>query len=295
MIARPVAVLASLNALAVSHVAVAAPREPLRLAPSSPWRVHYDDDSCRMARTFGQGDTETFLIMDRYGPGDGFTLTVIGKPLASEALRGGRPVETKIRFGEAESEQIITAAPVGMGVQPGFVSASVSFADIPSDETAKVWRPQITAMREAAVNFIDITAPSNRRVVLETGSMGKPMDAMRACTDELLTHWGIDVARHARRTEDAMPASDPGRWIKSSDYPRDLVAQGRQAIVHFRMTIGTDGKPSACHIQRTTRSPKFDDAVCKAMMQRAKFTPARDEQGEPMVSYFRSSVRFQVE
>ena len=38
----------------------------------------------------------------------------------------------------------------------------------------------------------------------------------------------------------------------------------------------------------------FDDAVCAAMMKRARFDPALDKDAKPIKSYWRTSVRFQM-
>jgi hypothetical protein len=67
-----------LAALALPGVGTA--KEPLRLQPSSKWNVHYAEDSCRMARSFGEGDQKVVLMVDRYQPGDALRLSFIGKP-----------------------------------------------------------------------------------------------------------------------------------------------------------------------------------------------------------------------
>jgi hypothetical protein len=45
-----------LAALAAGPLSAKAPPTPLTLEPSSPWNMHYADDSCRLLRSFGKGD-----------------------------------------------------------------------------------------------------------------------------------------------------------------------------------------------------------------------------------------------
>jgi hypothetical protein len=120
------------------------------------------------------------------------------------------------------------------------------------------------------------------------------MESLDKCIDELLTHWGIDVEKHKNLKRSPVPAQNPGRWIYSSDYPMDMLQIGQPALVEFRLSVSEDGKPTACHIQATTRPKEFDDAVCKSLLRRAAFEPALDSEGKPIASYWRSRVRFQI-
>jgi hypothetical protein len=73
-----------------------------------------------------------------------------------------------------------------------------------------------------------------------------------------------------------------------------MLGIGQPAIVEFRLSIGADGVPLACHIQETTRPKEFDNAVCKSLMRRARFEPALDATGTAITSYYRNTVRFQI-
>ncbi len=64
--ARDLSVFGLLAALALPGTAWG--KEPLRLSPSSKWNVHYAEDSCRMGRSFGEGDQKVILVADRYQP-----------------------------------------------------------------------------------------------------------------------------------------------------------------------------------------------------------------------------------
>ncbi len=131
-------------------------------------------------------------------------------------------------------------------------------------------------------------------VRFDLGSMGEPLRKLRNCA--------ADVARKLQsaslggdgKARAAVPASNPGQWITSGDYPRDLVRQGMDGVIAFRLTVNKSGKPTACFITASNRPQMFDDTVCLALMKRATFKPALDSQGNPQASYFSSRVRFQL-
>ncbi len=281
----------------------AKPKEPLHLQPSSKWLLNYADDSCRLARQFGEGDDKVMLVMDRFEPGDGMRMSFFGKPARTSRMDG----DAKIRFGPNQAEQAIGFYPGrGDGKTPALVLRSEvriaprSEAENGAYDAARNagdfgfrWST-VTPAEEAAVTWIEVGSPVSRPFVLETGSMGNAFAALSKCTDELLDHWGIDVARHATMTRPVTPISDPGQWIRSGDYPQEMLWQGQRALVQFRLNVDASGKPTACHIQQTTRAKEFDDAVCKSIMRRAEFKPALDADGKPMASYWLSSVNFHM-
>ncbi|MDX8357207.1 energy transducer TonB [Sphingopyxis terrae] len=292
-------VAVAMLSLLMAPNAGAKPKEPLHLQPSSKWLLNYADDSCRLARQFGEGDDKVMLVMDRFEPGDGMRMSFFGKPARTSRMDG----DAKIRFGPDQAEQEIGFYPGrGDGKTPALVLRSeVRIA--PRSEAENATRDagdfgfrwsMVTPAEEAAVTWIEVGSPVSRPFVLETGSMGNAFAALSKCTDELLDHWGIDVARHATMTRPVTPISDPGQWIRSGDYPQEMLWQGQRALVQFRLNVDASGKPTACHIQQTTRAKEFDDAVCKSIMRRAEFKPALDADGKPMASYWLSSVNFHM-
>lgn len=278
-----------------------AAKEPLRLAPSSKWEVNYKDDSCRLARKFGEGDQQVFLMLDRFRPDDYFKVTLAGKPVRLlNELR-----QLTIQFGSAEPEQKIPFLIGKMGKDLPAVFVKSKMRIVPA--TDDVWKPFLTAdeagkqavnllvkSRENAVTEISIRAPFLQTVVLETGPLRPALKAFESCTDELLTHWGIDVEKHRTMTRAISPLASPTTWILPEDYPTRMMEQNLRDLAHFRLNVSDTGLPTACSIQESTRQKEFDDAVCAALIKRARFDPALDAAGKPMPSYYLSSVTFQT-
>ncbi len=288
--------LATSSALATN--VQAAPPQPETLAPSSAWNVNYGDDSCRLARVFGAGDAMVLVVFDQFAPGRSFKLTMGGKRFRYVS-NGGK---ASVRFGPDEAEQM---RDFFTGSYSKDLPALILRGDLRMDKQSDLPRgarrfgaggdtPPLSPARVAAVRELVIGRPLLRPVKLELGSMRAPVAALDKCLDDLLTRWGVDVARHASLSRHVMPLSDAMTWLTSSDYPSGARMMGEQGIVNFRLSVDETGKPSACHIQQSSRPPEFDDAVCKAMMRRARFTPALDKDGKPLASYFRGTVVFKI-
>lgn len=295
--------IAAVMAALLPFSSYAAPKDPVRLAPSSKWNVHYADDSCRMGRSFGEGDQKVTLIADRYQPGDALRLSFVGRPVWTSRNEG----TVELRFGPDEAAQEIEFFPAlssdrlpALMLRGNIRIAPRSQAELDDYAAAVeakrfdfIW-PDISPEREAAVTFIEVKGAVRKPFILETGSLGPPLAALRKCTDELLGHWGIDVAKHKSLSRRALPASDPRDWITTNDYPMDLAMSGRRAIVQLRLNIDASGTTTDCKIQQSTRPKEFDEAACKAILRRAKFQPALDAAGGAIASYWVGTVIFQL-
>ncbi len=282
---------------------IAGAKEPLRLQPSSKWNVHYGDDSCRMTRVFGEGDTQVAFIADRYRPGDSLRISFVGKPARTSLNEGN----LQLRFGPTEAEQEVAFFPATMeNKTPAIVLRTGVRIAVRSETEMAAYQAalkagqylfrwsDVTPEQEGAVTFIEVKRAIREPFILETGSLGPPLEALRKCTDELLTRWGIDVAKHRTLSRHVTPKSDPRRWVTSGDYPAAMAAMGKRAIVQFRLNVDAAGSPTACHIQQSTRPKPFDDAVCAAILRRARFDPALDAGGAPIASYWINSVTFLI-
>lgn len=276
-------------------------KEPLVLQPVSSWHVNYADDRCRLGREFGEGDQQTYLFFDRYGPGEYFRLLLAGKQVAAKSDK----LEATVQFGPSEGEQELHFFKGNLAKWPALVFTSQSRIGLPTEaEFLKIKNRSkddfsfdvapISAERQKAVKYVTFGKPLRRHITLQTGSMRAPLVALDKCIDNLMTTWGIDVEKHRMLSREVQPHQSPANWVVSKDYPLNMLSAGQPAIVEFRLSVGADGVPTACYIQSTTRPKEFDDAVCKSVMRRARFAPALDAEGKPLASYYRNSVRFQI-
>jgi Gram-negative bacterial TonB protein C-terminal len=275
-------------------------KKPLVLKPASAWYVDYAEDRCRLAREFGAGDEKVYFFVDRYGPTEYFRLTLAGKSVKTSVEKS----DATLQFGPTEAEQKIMVWNGTVGKIPALVFAqSIRVAPpTPAEFAARTksnkdeWTgyAPIDEARQQEIKYLTVGKPLRRPVTLETGSMRAPFVALNTCIDNLMATWGIDIEKHKTLTRQVQPLQSPDKWIVSSDYPPDMLSLGQPALVEFRLSVGADGVPTACHIQSTTRPKEFDNAVCKSVMRRARFDPALDATGKPLASFYRDTVRFQI-
>jgi TonB family protein len=280
-------------ALVLSQVAIA--KDAPVLSPSSSWQLSYDADSCRLGRMFGSGTDTVGFYIERFGPDDAFQMVVAGSP-----LRELDSSKVYYQFGAGEPRQSSPPLKGQLGtLAPSFVFSPARFAPTGKEGIPDWWKdegrvklPLVTVEEERAITWVGFGGKEGDEVRLSLGSMAKPMEALRGCVDELMTHWGIDVEAHETLTRRAAPATYPGAWIRFEDYPPEMLAKGMSGLVAFRLMVNAEGDATACHIQQSTRPKQFDDAVCSALMKRARFAPALDATGKPIASFWLSSARF---
>ncbi|MBO9602018.1 MAG: energy transducer TonB [Novosphingobium sp.] len=79
-----------------------------------------------------------------------------------------------------------------------------------------------------------------------------------------------------------------GEINSARDYP--VPPGGRQArfgtSVTIALTVGTDGRPSACRIVSPSPFPDTDATTCRLAMERFRFRPATDRDGSPIVATY---------
>lgn len=66
------------------------------------------------------------------------------------------------------------------------------------------------------------------------------------------------------------------------DIPGQLQDSGFRGRVGLRFVIDIDGRPRGCRVSRSSGSRLMDQAACRALEQRFRFAPARDETGRPV-------------
>lgn len=94
------------------------------------------------------------------------------------------------------------------------------------------------------------------------------------------------VPGHFRPAASPTLLSDPETLIWSSDYPYSAYRERRSGTVAMLLRINSDGAVSDCSIGSTSGSSELDGAACRAVKQRAKFTPAADQDGNPVPADF---------
>ncbi|EQB32842.1 energy transducer TonB [Sphingobium ummariense] len=90
------------------------------------------------------------------------------------------------------------------------------------------------------------------------------------------------------------PRGNPASWATTDDYPSRALREGQQGTTGFRLEVGADGRVTSCTVTQSSGSSELDDATCKLVTRRARFTPAEDDQGNKMAASYSNRIRWQI-
>ena len=88
---------------------------------------------------------------------------------------------------------------------------------------------------------------------------------------------------------------DLADYLTMADYPAEALEGGEQGQVDFTVIVSPRGRPTDCTVTRSSGSRLLDQATCRAMMQRARFAPARDAHRRPIRGGVSASVLWRIE
>lgn len=251
--------------------------------PASNWQVDNEPQLCRLSRDYQNGEARITIRMEQFQPGAGVQIMLIGKPIEKAENR----VSFQVRLGSAG---VPFSAPVAditfRNGQEGTLLRSVQFVK-PDRTSVHTW-PSTAAFE--AIDQMAFSAPQMGTVVLQTKSLAKAMEQMRLCHQGMVASWGFDPAVQENLTRHATPQSDPRGWLTKADFPVRQKQRRRSSIVTFRLDIDTAGKPTACYVQRAYTPEDYAATTCRLLMQRATFSPALDQAGKPVTSYYVNGV-----
>ena len=113
------------------------------------------------------------------------------------------------------------------------------------------------------------------------------------------------VTPTARPAPPAPPAPPPPRvsqaakargnllsLISDDDYPQSAIRNEEQGTTAVRLTIGTDGRVAGCDVTQSSGSSALDSTTCNIFRRRARFTPAKDQAGNPISDTYVQRVRW---
>jgi protein TonB len=83
--------------------------------------------------------------------------------------------------------------------------------------------------------------------------------------------------------------------FRNADYPESAIVAEEQGAVAVRLTVGINGRVSNCSVTSSSGSRTLDRATCQILQSRAKFSPARDNHGNPTTDTVTTRIRWVLE
>ncbi|QDP19915.1 energy transducer TonB [Sphingomonas xanthus] len=87
---------------------------------------------------------------------------------------------------------------------------------------------------------------------------------------------------------------DLPRLFSADDYPNSAIRRDEEGTVAVVLTVGTSGRVTKCDVTRSSGSASLDSATCRILSSRAKFKPATDNRGKPVVDKVRQRIRWEL-
>jgi TonB family protein len=128
-------------------------------------------------------------------------------------------------------------------------------------------------------------------LLVQTGSLRAPYEAMQKCLDDLLVSWKIDAVAHRSLKQYALPTNFDA-LSKSFFYPLQAMATLQSGLVRYRLIVDPTGNVTDCKILGPGGTTPLGRETCRTMLGTAKFTPAQDAAGNPLRSFYVGQVNF---
>jgi hypothetical protein len=277
--------------LAATHMAVAAQDATAAAAadvykPAGQWTADYGDDYCRLSRNFSDGPNTLAVAMERIQPGPAMRLILVGPDL--KTYRSAEEIGWHFTPSDAERKARATRSETSDG-KHWYNFGQVTIAPVSPPAPGTPPPPYDRVAEQAAAKgktgiLLDagLTAP----VQIETDDLAAPIAALQACADDLAKSWGLDPAKLQTEKAPAMPKNGGANWLPAGTIAFADYAKLSGGANQVRLMVDASGKPTACAIYQATLDKPTNDKVCKILMDKAEFTPAKGADGEPMPGYW---------
>lgn len=98
----------------------------------------------------------------------------------------------------------------------------------------------------------------------------------------------------AKGPQPLKPLTSPGSWVTDDDYPPSAVRQGHDGTVAFQLRIDSSGLPAGCSVTQSSGHEELDQQVCSLLVQRARFSPARNAAGKAIAAPYNGRFNWRL-
>lgn len=263
--------------------------QPRIFEPSGDWTLNSDNESCTLSRRFGSADDGVQFYVQAFSPGGAYRVILRGNPLPQresgllELSYGFRPdpglIPVSGVLNKSNGLPMVTFR-AGLGT-------STDAALDPAQRPAQT--PESIAARVAAIDEFVVAFSRGRPLALQLGPISEPFNRLAACAFDLPGKWGLDTAVQRSLSRLPVPIDQPS-WLGPGTFPWSYLRNAQSLMVHIRMIVDENGAPTACVVQAPKTQSGAEALACREIMKTARFDPALDLSGNPVPSYFATSI-----
>ena len=287
----------------VSPSIVAAQSAERVLAPSSNWYLDGGETRCRLLRKFGEGPDAHLFFLETDQPSAYASFLIAGPTL--EKIDWSKSIE--IQLGDLEKVELQSAHGGDFeGFGSALMNSSIWLGEpkteiAPQDDKeaseevsveAERGLPRIVSERFSEVSRLSVTQGEENVISLELRGFAKALEALNLCSENFVSYWGLDLEKHRSMQHGPKLTNldEIARRVVWS-YRGRALRRGEQGTVRFLVMVDELGQVTSCRQSNATEFESLESPICKEIA-RAQFEPARDAKGQPMRSYYASSVRY---
>ena len=251
-----------------------------------------------MARKYGTGADQHVLYFEQDQPSETAEFLLAGPTV--DTIDGKAKIE--IVFGNLPAVDIETFTTGRFGQYGNSVAGrmNVNGGAIDSDlETGTQSNPisglpGLDMLRFKDVEAIEIRQGTETLASFGVDQLATGLAALNACSQDLITYWGLDVAEHRALTKRPVLINERAFYERIiNGYPSDALRAEQMGTIRFLLIVGQDGKVEDCRESHVSLADRLDPKLCRAA-RRARFEPALNAEGQPMRSYFLRQVSYVI-
>lgn len=191
------------------------------------------------------------------------------------------------RIGSADNDPAKVSAPyLGMMMERGFVDF------VATAKTMQFWDDTIARER------FNLAALDQGKIA----EWKKCVDYLMI-TPPVLEPYPAYPLSYYRRQTPLQPVTPINKhsWITSDDYPSRALRDELQGTVAYTLTVGVNGRVQSCEMTKNENPtimtsvndvPELNIATCRNITRRARFAPATDIEGRPLLANYSGRVRW---
>ena len=261
-------------ALSLLGFATAAMAQPAPRQPTGKWNVSFDAAQCVASRSYGSPEERIFLALKAPPLGDVMQISVTRKA------------------GYATPDQV--DATIRVDDRPPLKTNMIMFA--PKGSTLRVYQSNLASADFATVRGAKaLTIKSAGLHETFTLSQVEPvLKVMDECVVDLRRVWNVREPSGEQSPLAKRATGNLIRYFKAEDYPDTALINRDGGSARFSLLIDEVGKVTDCTIIETSGIAVLDAQTCVIARQRAKFDPARGQDGKPAKDAHIARIKWRI-
>jgi TonB family protein len=236
------------------------------------WNVDYGRARCSLMRRVAGEGSPILVISTRGGLDYADLMLIRDTPGSLMAL----PSRTQLVFTPGGTPDEVTVVTF-----PGRERRAVKFEEVDDDLLDRFGSATSLHVQVRGASLLEIPIPDAASAIA----------ALRACGDDLRRSWGIDVDGQRRLAH--MPRHTAGNF-RDSDYPTAALDRNQVGTTMVRLTVAPDGSAGDCRLIFSSRSRDLDTTTCRVILERFRYEPARDAEGNPVAAMITQRVQWGI-